>query len=67
LCHARLEEADKARDCYNRAVQWVGEQQGKLSAKEQAELDAFRAEAEALVQPTRPRHPTSPNEGVLKR
>ncbi len=67
LCHARLGQPDKARDCYDRAVQWVQEPQGKLDAKQQAELDAFRAEAEAILgQPTKPTSPTSPRDGVPK-
>jgi tetratricopeptide (TPR) repeat protein len=68
LCHARLGQADKARDCYDRAAQWVREQHGKLDAKQQAELDAFHVEAEAvLAQPTRPIPPTRPRDGLPKR
>jgi serine/threonine protein kinase/WD40 repeat protein/tetratricopeptide (TPR) repeat protein len=50
MCHARQGNAAKAKDCYDRAVHWVQEQQGKLRAEQKKELDAFRAEAEAVLQ-----------------
>jgi hypothetical protein len=47
MCHARRGEAAKAKDCYDRAVQWVQGRQNQLQAEEKQELDAFRAEADA--------------------
>jgi tetratricopeptide (TPR) repeat protein len=67
LCHAHLGQADQARDCYGRAVHSMREQQGKLGAREQAELDTIRAEAETVVGPlTKPGRRTSPTDGVPK-
>jgi hypothetical protein len=45
--HARRGDPAKAKDCYGRAVQWMQEQQGKLSPHNSPELTAFRAGAEA--------------------
>jgi serine/threonine protein kinase/WD40 repeat protein/Tfp pilus assembly protein PilF len=49
MCHARLDDAAKARDCYDRGVKWVQEQQGQLSQEWIKELTKFRAEAEAVL------------------
>jgi serine/threonine protein kinase/WD40 repeat protein/Tfp pilus assembly protein PilF len=51
MCHQQLGDAAKARDLYDRAVRWCQETQGAQSAAQQQELQAFRAEAEALVKP----------------
>src|SRR5262249_34949892 len=48
LCHQRLDDPGKAKDHYDRAVRWGRENEGKLSAQEQLELKAFRAEGETL-------------------
>jgi tetratricopeptide (TPR) repeat protein len=50
MCHAQLGEAAKAKECYDRAVHWVQEQQGKMRTGWKEELDAFRSEAETLLQ-----------------
>jgi uncharacterized protein HemY len=47
MCHARRGEVAAAKDCYDRAVQWVQGRQHQLRAEEKQELDAFRAEAAA--------------------
>ena len=55
MCHARLGDVSKARSCYDRAVKWLQERQGRLPADEREELTAFRAEAGALL--TKPEGP----------
>jgi uncharacterized protein HemY len=48
MCHHRLGDAEKARDCLDRAVRW---REGKqdLTPRWAAELAAFRAEAERTL------------------
>jgi tetratricopeptide (TPR) repeat protein len=47
MCHHRLGEPTQARDCFDRAVRW--QRQAKLSSEQVEELNAFRAEAAALL------------------
>ncbi|MFI5459894.1 MAG: hypothetical protein ACHRXM_31115 [Isosphaerales bacterium] len=48
MAHHRLGHRALARECFDRAVRWVGEQK-TLSAEYAKELAAFRAEAEAVL------------------
>jgi serine/threonine protein kinase/WD40 repeat protein/Tfp pilus assembly protein PilF len=49
MCHQRLGEARKAKDCYDRALKWLEVQRAKLSAAWAAELTEFQAEARSLL------------------
>jgi tetratricopeptide (TPR) repeat protein len=55
LCHHRLGDAARAKDCYDRAGKWFQEHRGKLPATWVEELTQFQAEAdEVLAQPPGP-------------
>jgi tetratricopeptide (TPR) repeat protein len=49
LSHARLGDAIQARNCYDRAVGWLREHRDELESQEQEEVDAFQAEARAVL------------------
>jgi serine/threonine protein kinase/WD40 repeat protein len=49
MCHHRLGDAAKTRDCYDRAARWFRERKARLSATWVEELSAFQAEADALL------------------
>ncbi len=49
MCHHRLGDHAKAKDCFGRAVEWVKQQDANLPAPWGEELRAFRVEAEALL------------------
>jgi uncharacterized protein HemY len=48
MCHHQLGEPAKAKDCYDRALQWV-QGQHNIPAQWVADLTAFQAEADALL------------------
>jgi WD40 repeat protein/tetratricopeptide (TPR) repeat protein len=50
MCHARRGAASKAKDCYQRALDWMQVPQNNWQPGWKEDLDAFRAEAEALLQ-----------------
>ncbi len=51
MCYQHLGDATRARACYDRAVQWWRAQKD-LRSEWDAELQAFQAEAAALLKPT---------------
>lgn len=49
MAHARLGDASKAKDCYDRAMKWIREHPNEVPPEWAEELDSFRAEAEAVL------------------
>ncbi len=49
MCHARLGDSAKAKDCYDRAVKWIQEHQEQVTPEWAEELKNFRAEADAVL------------------
>lgn len=49
MCHARLGEAVRAKESYNRALKWPEAHREKLTASQVQQLEQFRSEAESLV------------------
>jgi uncharacterized protein HemY len=47
MCHHKLGEPAKAKDCYDQALKWV-QGQHNISSQWVADLTAFQAEADAL-------------------
>jgi hypothetical protein len=54
MCHQRLGDGARARDCFARAVRWVGAQKGRLPKAWAEELKRFRAEAAGVLAGARP-------------
>src|SRR5262249_38007458 len=50
MCHARRGQAGEAKKCLDRAAAWMQESEGRLQPQAKQELDAFRAEAQELLQ-----------------
>jgi uncharacterized protein HemY len=50
MCHHRLGDNDKAKDCLDRAERWSEERRGKLSSQHVQLLTEFEAEARASLQ-----------------
>jgi tetratricopeptide (TPR) repeat protein len=53
MCHHRLGDVDKAKDCLDRARRWVEEHRRELLSRRVEELAGFEAEARALLQTPR--------------
>jgi tetratricopeptide (TPR) repeat protein len=50
MCHHRLDDKAKAKDCYERAVQWFGEHRNQLQQPHWSEeLATFQTEADAVL------------------
>jgi hypothetical protein len=50
MCHHRLGDDDKAKDCLSRAKRWFQERRGQLSPRDVEELTEFEAEARSFLQ-----------------
>lgn len=49
MCHHKLDDTTKAKECYDKAVAWVKEKGATLPPRDVEELTAFRAEAAELL------------------
>jgi serine/threonine protein kinase/WD40 repeat protein len=49
MCHHRLGDPGRGRECYDRAVRWAQEKQSQLPRRWNEELKGFRAEADAIL------------------
>jgi serine/threonine protein kinase/WD40 repeat protein len=49
MCHHRLGDAARAKDCLERGKQWAGKHKGQLPANFVEELTAFQAEADDVL------------------
>jgi hypothetical protein len=54
MCHQRLGDAAKARDCYERAVRWLAEHKAALRPGWADDLKEFRREAAAVLKISEP-------------
>jgi hypothetical protein len=53
MSHHQLGERAQASDCFERAARWHESRTAGLPEQHRTELNGFRAEAEALLQPPR--------------
>jgi Tfp pilus assembly protein PilF len=49
MCHHRLGDAARAKDCHQRGKQWLQDHKGKISTDWVEELTAFQAESESVL------------------
>jgi WD40 repeat protein/tetratricopeptide (TPR) repeat protein len=49
MAHAHLGDDSKAKDCYDRAMKWIREHSNEVPPEWAADLESFRAEAEAVL------------------
>jgi uncharacterized protein HemY len=62
MCHHRLGDAEKAKDCYDRAVHWFDEHRSKMNKTWLGELTTFQAETAAVLK----EKPGKPGQGTEK-
>jgi hypothetical protein len=54
MCHQRLGDKTKARECYDQAVRWVEKEKAYLPPAWVEELKGFRAEAAGVLERASP-------------